>query len=407
VHVWGKLPTNPRRNRGKNATEADTKDRGLHPARISPDGAISSWWIVTGVSFCLLMIGIGNIRTAFGDEVYYVDAAHAVLQGAPATIRDHHPPLGKSLIAVSIATLGDNPLGWRFPSVLAGTLLAVAVFGVTRKLTADRRTAYVAWLLTIGGGFWYALSRLAMLSIFELAFEMAAIWMFLTAVESEGMAWWCAAGVLFGLSVASRWLGAMGLLVCIAVAVRKRRMCKSCVMAMAALATYVAAWIPLLIREHRPLRYLIDINVFIFRFHHEPAGGWDTGEPWWTWLLRTQQTRSFSPFLANPIIAALGLVALAVICARPAKRRFALPALLYIAHLLPWVLGIRPVTYYYYYFEAYTFLGIALAVVVANAALHKVRLDVIVTTAALGYFVYWYPTWAYLPPPYAGVFGYH
>jgi len=370
-------------------------------------GTDPSWWIVAGVSFCLLIIGIGNLHVEFGDEVYYRDATHAFLAGIPTTERDHHPPLAKYFMAASIKTFGDNPVGWRFPSVLAGTLLALAIFGVTYKLTGEKRTAYIAWLLTIAGGFWYFLSRLAMLSIYELAFEMTAIWVFLTAIETDGIPWWCASGVFFGLSIASRWLGAMGLLICIAIALRKHHLYKSCALAMTALVTYLAAWIPLLVRAHMPLRYLIDANLFIFRFHHNPAGGWDTGEPWWTWLVRTGQTRSFSPFLANPIVAALGLAALALICASPAKRRFALLALLYIAHMLPWVLGVRPVTYYYYYFEAYTFLAMALAVVVANVTLHKVRLYSIVTAAAFGYFVYWYPTWGYFPPPFGGVFGYH
>ena len=370
-------------------------------------GMKSNWWIVAGVSFCLLIIGIGNLRREFGDEVYYRDATHAFLAGVSSTEHDHHPPLAKYFIAASIKAFGDNPVGWRFPSVLAGTLLAVATFGVTYRLTGERRTAYVAWLLTIAGGLWYALSRLAMLSIYELAFEMTAIWVFLIAMEAEGIGWWCAAGVFFGLSVASRWLGAMGLLVCLAVALKNRRLYNACGMAMTAFGTYVAAWIPLLIRAHLPLRYLIAANLFIFRFHHEPAGGWDTGEPWWTWLVRTEQTRSFSPFLANPIIGALGFAALALICFSSAKRRFALPALLYAAHLLPWVLGVRPVTYYYYYFEAYTFLAMALAVAVANVTLWKARLDVMVTTMAFGYFVYWYPTWGYFPPPFGGVFGYH
>jgi dolichyl-phosphate-mannose--protein O-mannosyl transferase len=370
-------------------------------------GTKSSCWIVAAVSFCLLMLGIGNLRTEFGDEVYYHDATHAFLAGLSTTNSDHHPPLAKYFMAVSISALGDNPVGWRFPSVLAGTLLALAIFGMTYKLTGERRTAYVAWLLTIAGGFWYFMSRLANLSIYELAFEMTGIWVFLIAIESDGIAWWCASGVFFGLSVASRWLGVMGLVICIVVALQKRRLYQSCAMAMTALAAYFAAWIPLLIRAHMPLRYLIDANLFIFRFHHDPKGGWDTGEPWWTWLLRTEQARSFSPFMANPIVGALGLVALVLICAIPVKRRFALPVLLYIAHMLPWVLGIRPVTYYYYYFEAYTFLPIALAVVVANVTLRKIRLDVIVTTAALGYFVYWYPTWGFFPPPFGGVFGDH
>ena len=84
-----------------------------------------------------------------------------------------------------------------------------------------------------------------------------------------------------------------------------------------------------------------------------------------------------------------------------------LPVLLYCLHLLPWVLGVRPVTYYYYYFEAYTFLAIALAIVISRVSIAKIRLEVPVLAAALCYFVYWFPTLGFFPPPFGGVFGDH
>src|ERR1700730_2941816 len=39
-----------------------------------------------------------------------------------------HPPLAKELMAVSIRVFGDVPLGWRYPSVLFGSLAIVAMY---------------------------------------------------------------------------------------------------------------------------------------------------------------------------------------------------------------------------------------------------------------------------------------
>src|SRR6266478_4858774 len=39
-----------------------------------------------------------------------------------------HPPLAKELMAVSIRVFGDVPLGWRYPSVLFGSLAIVAIY---------------------------------------------------------------------------------------------------------------------------------------------------------------------------------------------------------------------------------------------------------------------------------------
>lgn len=368
-------------------------------------GLRSDWWIVAGISFCLLMIGLSNMRVPFADEHYYLDAARNFNAGEPSTNREH-PPLAKYIIALSIGTFGNNPIGWRLPSVFAGTLMAVAVFGVTRKLGGERRTAYIAWLLTVAGGFWYMLARLAMLSIYELAFEMAAIWIFLIAMESTAAWAWTTAGVLFGLSVASRWFGAMGLLACLGFALYKRRLLWPCVMGSVAFVTYCVTWIPLLIREHRPLSYLLTANLTIFRFHRT-LPPWDSGEPWWTWFLRTEQTRTFAPFLANPVIGLLGLLALGVIVLFRSKRHYILLVILYCANILPWVLGAKAITFYHYYFEAYSVLPIALAAASERLSVYKVPLDFVLTAAAFGYFVYWYPTWGYFPPPFGGIFGDH
>lgn len=103
--------------------------------------------IVASVSFFLLILGISNFPHQFGDEHNYLDAARDFLAGASST-NPMHPPLTKYFLAASIKMFGDVAFGWRLPSVLAGTLLAVAIFGMTRKLTSDRRTAYLAWMLT-------------------------------------------------------------------------------------------------------------------------------------------------------------------------------------------------------------------------------------------------------------------
>jgi dolichyl-phosphate-mannose-protein mannosyltransferase len=38
-----------------------------------------------------------------------------------------HPPPAKQLMAMSIRTFGDVPFGWRYPSVLFGSLAIVAM----------------------------------------------------------------------------------------------------------------------------------------------------------------------------------------------------------------------------------------------------------------------------------------
>jgi len=58
------------------------------------------------------------------DELHYVPDTRSILQG-DGTLRFEHPPLGKLFIVAGIFAFGDNPIGWRFFSVLCGTVSIV------------------------------------------------------------------------------------------------------------------------------------------------------------------------------------------------------------------------------------------------------------------------------------------
>jgi 4-amino-4-deoxy-L-arabinose transferase-like glycosyltransferase len=78
------------------------------------------------------------------DEAYYVNAARIILgtavpagehyAGSPLGLDPNveHPPLGKVLIALSMAVFGDNGLGYRLPSLLFGMVALGALFLIVR-----------------------------------------------------------------------------------------------------------------------------------------------------------------------------------------------------------------------------------------------------------------------------------
>src|SRR5580704_2217840 len=117
--------------------------------------ALNRYAMVFFISPAILVGGISTAPMTF-DEPAYVGAARNFIAGTPS-VNPEHPPLAKYFIALSIKTFGDCPFGWRFPSAVAGALLALSLFGLTFKLTDNLHTSYVAWLLIVANGFWFVM----------------------------------------------------------------------------------------------------------------------------------------------------------------------------------------------------------------------------------------------------------
>ena len=99
---------------------------------------------------------------------------------------------------------------------------------------------------------------------------------------------------------------------------------------------------------------------------------------WWSWIIRFQPQPSLSYLIGNPVVGILGLFGVGVLLW---QKKALLPAL-YFAHILQWAIAIKPLTFYYYYFEAFTWLTVASAVAMQGVTIRRVRLDVVATACA-------------------------
>ena len=74
------------------------------------------WCAVISLAFLALVLHrIGLPSQLYFDEVHYVPAARQMLEPVmpQPMLNPMHPPLAKQLIALSIHSFGDGPLGWR------------------------------------------------------------------------------------------------------------------------------------------------------------------------------------------------------------------------------------------------------------------------------------------------------
>jgi len=151
------------------------------------------------------------------DEAYYVNAARKILgwvvpEGAHywdavagLDPNQEHPPLGKVLMALSMLVFGDNGIGWRLPSLVAGLTALVAVYLIVRAAGETRWLGVLAVGLLAFDNLALVHSRIGTLDMMVLAPALLAAWMSL-----KGR--WLAAGALVGVGMLFKLTALYGLL---------------------------------------------------------------------------------------------------------------------------------------------------------------------------------------------------
>ncbi len=110
------------------------------------------------------------------DEVWYVPAAKTFLSSRKYE-RLEHPPLGQLLISSGIFFLGDNPIGWRFLSLIFGASSLFMIYLISLKLTKNELTAFTSLILLSIDKMFFTFSNLGVLDIFFIFFSLLSIYM--------------------------------------------------------------------------------------------------------------------------------------------------------------------------------------------------------------------------------------
>src|SRR3546814_9475736 len=128
---------------------------------------------------------------------------------APATpVNTEHPLLGKAIIAAGIALFGDNSLGWRFFSTVAGAATVVALFAITWQLLGRMRPAVLAGVFAMLNMTLFVQARIAMLDGFMAAFAVAGVAVLLGLMRAAGkqaLMRVALGGAVIGLAIGCKW----------------------------------------------------------------------------------------------------------------------------------------------------------------------------------------------------------
>ena len=150
------------------------------------------------LAFAMRLVRLGQPRELAFDETYYAKDAWSLVHhgyvreyvenanrddraGRPLGLWKAdpsmivHPEVGKWLIGLGELVFGMDPVGWRVPSVVVGSLMVLVMVRLVRRLTGSTMLGCVAGLLLALDGLHFVLSRLALLDIFAAFFTLCAV----------------------------------------------------------------------------------------------------------------------------------------------------------------------------------------------------------------------------------------
>ena len=216
----------PVRKRGSRAADEDTDALPPIVAGVKRDRYnrldiyIPAIIAIAFYMLCIVRLDVPNEQIF--DEVHHARSAMEYVDGL-VPHEWSHPPFSKEMIGLSLMTWrGEfNPrdgvwkpdakydprsaIGWRYASVVFGTLTLPALYFLTWCLFGNRTIATsAATLLALDGAF-FVQSRVAMTNIFTLFFiTFAAGWLALY-LRQPRLRWLLFTGATLGLAIASRW----------------------------------------------------------------------------------------------------------------------------------------------------------------------------------------------------------
>lgn len=352
------------------------------------------------------------------DEVHYVPAARVLLKLSHSW-NPEHPLFGKTLIALGMTLFGDNPLGWRAMSSVAGAATVLGLFASAWLLFRELRTAVLAALFAILNITLFVQARIAMLDGFMAALVVGALAAMLWSMRGAGASvWrrWLLGSVLLGLAAGTKWVAIPYVALAGAGFLLAKRPWRwpgleplpaLATLGVASAAAYLLTFLPAFFYAREPLTLgqLLPFQLTMFREQTQVLPAHTYQSAWWSWPLVIRPIwYLYEPadgaqrgilLLGNPAVMWGGLVAVALcLWAWARERSWALGgvAALWLCGWGMWALIPKSLGFFYYYYLPSLWLPLAIAAAFGRYGRGRGRYwDEAAVALAGGLFVYFYP----------------
>ena len=267
--------------------------------------------IIAMAALGLRLFDITAIKTLIFDEVYYVDGARDLLAYGVEVDGENpefivHPPIGKWLIASGIRLFGDNPLGWRFATAIAGTLMILLIAAIAHRLFYSTFLTILASSLMAIDGMALVHSRTALLDNFLALFILAATYFFI-----RNSYYW--SGLFLGLALGTKWSALYFILIFGLIALYRaftyfggKRLWSPIykvitAFALLPLTIYIISWSGWFFSERgwdrnsssNPIAALLNYHEAILNFHRNLSTAHNYEANPWSWLIQGRPTSFF------------------------------------------------------------------------------------------------------------------
>lgn len=367
------------------------------------------------------------------DEVYHAVTAKAYAGNNPAAYNPFspapkegtaydwlHPPLAKLIQALSIKIFGDNPFGWRLPSVIFGTLIIPATFALA-YIVFSPTVAIFASLVIAFENLTYVMSRITMNDVFITFFALSAFIFTALFVKFKKKKYILLTSIFLGLSVGTKWTGLYASVAIVAYLIIRRGDVdiKKWLLPILVIPSfiYIASYGQFWVQKHTLSDFInLHKQIWWYQNRHDlehsygttplycVSKGTNSDKTWCPWALNARgvyfsyeaygDRAGFIYALGNPLIFWAGIIAISYLIGKfleEKDKKILLIIFGYFIFWLPFIFTPR-LLFLYHYLPSLPFLTIALGV--SLAAIYETKFKyaaVIILLIFVAAFFYFYP----------------